>query len=130
MQMTCLHSNTLSSTRDALFPPSFPRDVRHFCHVCVHLLRKSQPKKIHDIHVEVLKRADGLLSFLADHGMVSDKHLDLLWAAGRGQPDAQVCFALTHDKGDPFFLLATCTHLATRVLLRFFVSHRLDVRFR
>lgn len=60
-------------------------------------LRKSQqPKKIHDIHVEVLKRADGLLCFLADHGMVSEKHLDLLWAAGRGQPDAQVCLARTY----------------------------------
>lgn len=49
-----------------------------------------QAKKIHDIHVEVLKRADGLLCFMADHGMFLDKHLDLLWEAGRGQPDAQV----------------------------------------
>eukprot|EP00752_Nemacystus_decipiens_P004045 g3704.t1 len=48
-----------------------------------------QAKKIHDIHVEVLKRADGLLCFMADHGMFLDKHLDLLWEAGRGQPDAQ-----------------------------------------
>eukprot|EP00903_Cladosiphon_okamuranus_P019913 g18301.t2 len=48
-----------------------------------------QVKKIHDIHVEVLKRADGLLCFMADHGMFLDKHLDLLWEAGKGQPDAQ-----------------------------------------
>ncbi|CAM9482017.1 unnamed protein product [Scytosiphon promiscuus] len=47
-------------------------------------------KNVHDTHVEVLKRADGLLCFMADHDMVSDKHLGLLWAAGRGQPDAQV----------------------------------------
>lgn len=49
-----------------------------------------QAKKIHDIHVEVLKRADGLLCFMADHGMFLDKHLDLLWEAGRGQPETQV----------------------------------------
>jgi len=55
------------------------------------VLKNPQAKKIHDIHVEVLKRADGLLCFMADHGLVSDKHLDLLWEAGRGQPDAQVC---------------------------------------
>lgn len=54
------------------------------------LRTKKQAKKIHDIHVEVLKRADGLLCFMADHGMFLDKHLDLLWEAGRGQPDAQV----------------------------------------
>ncbi len=59
------------------------------------LLQYPQAKKIHDIHVEVLKRADGLLCFMADHGLVSDKHLDLLWEAGRGQPDAQVC--TTHE---------------------------------
>lgn len=45
---------------------------------------------MYDTHVEVLKRADGLLCFMADHGKVSDKHLHLLWEAGKGQPDAQV----------------------------------------
>lgn len=45
---------------------------------------------MHDTHVEVLKRADGLLCFMADHDQISDEHLHLLWAAGTGQPDAQV----------------------------------------
>lgn len=44
---------------------------------------------MHDTHVEILKRADGLLCFMADHGKIDEAHLDLLWAAGRGQPDAQ-----------------------------------------
>lgn len=47
-------------------------------------------ERVHDTHVEVLKRADGLLCFMADHDQISDEHLHLLWAAGTGQPDAQV----------------------------------------
>lgn len=39
--------------------------------------------------MEVLKRADGLLCFMANHDLLEARHLDLLWAAQRGQPDAQ-----------------------------------------
>lgn len=46
-------------------------------------------KKVHDTHVEVLKRADGLLGFMAHHDLLEAEHLDRLWDAGRGQPDAQ-----------------------------------------
>ena len=56
----------------------------------VYVYGVQETKKVHDTHVEVLKRADGLLCFMADHGHISDEHLDLLWAAGTGQPDAQV----------------------------------------
>ena len=40
-------------------------------------------------HIELLKRADRLLGFFAQTGRLTERHLDLLWAAAVGQPEPQ-----------------------------------------
>lgn len=78
-------------------------------------MNKKNKKKVHATHVEVLKRADGLLCFMADHDKIDEAHLNLLWAAGKGQPDAQVrplgcCYSRATLQATKTDMLLSVTH--------------------
>lgn len=45
--------------------------------------------QLDDTHVELVKRTEDLLYFLARYGKLSARHLELLWAAAVNQPDQQ-----------------------------------------